>query len=61
MSYSNSGSPNRDGCKFVGDQGWVHVNRSGIWAEPESLLKVTLKPSDTPLHHSPDCANDPAA
>jgi predicted dehydrogenase len=61
MSYSSDGSPNEDGCKFVGDQGWVHVNRRGIWASSESLLKVTFKPSDTRLHHSPDCANDPAA
>ncbi|HPA17554.1 MAG TPA: Gfo/Idh/MocA family oxidoreductase [Verrucomicrobiae bacterium] len=40
------------GCKFIGDQGWVRADRSGIWAEPESLLKVQLKPSDTRLHES---------
>lgn len=57
MSYTNTGNPNQQGCKFVGDQGWVHANRSGIWAEPASLLDVKLKPSDTPLHASPDHSN----
>jgi predicted dehydrogenase len=41
-----------DGCLFTGDQGWVHVNRYGIWAEPESLLKVNLKAGDLHLHES---------
>lgn len=57
LDYSNSGQPNEQGCKFIGDQGWVHVNRRGIWAEPASLLTVKLKPSDTPLHVSPDYPN----
>lgn len=57
LDYSNSGQPNEQGCKFIGDQGWVHVNRRGIWAEPASLLTVKLKPSDTHLHASPDYAN----
>ncbi len=38
-----------DGCMFKGDEGWVHVNRYGIWAEPASLLKVNLKPNDIRL------------
>jgi len=48
----------KPGCRFIGDQGWVHVDRSGIWAEPESLLKVKLKPDDLRLtdskHHQDD-------
>jgi hypothetical protein len=39
---------------FKGDEGWVHVNRYGIWAEPESLLKIELKPGDNRLHASND-------
>jgi predicted dehydrogenase len=54
MSYSNTGNPNKIGCIFEGDQGWVHADRAGIWAEPQSLLTVKLKPNDVPLHKSPD-------
>jgi predicted dehydrogenase len=54
MSYTNSGNPNQQGCKFAGDEGWVHVNRSGIWAEPASLLDVKLTADDNPLHTSPE-------
>lgn len=41
-----------DGCRFIGDQGWVHVNRYGIWAEPKTILDVRLKSSDKPLAES---------
>jgi len=40
------------GCKFIGDKGWVHVNRGGIRAEPASLLKVALKPDEEHLTDS---------
>ena len=50
----NIGNPSESGCKFVGDEGWVCADRSGIWAEPASLLDVKLKPQDKPLHASPD-------
>lgn len=49
MTYSDTGNPNQQGCLFRGDEGWVHVNRQRITAEPESLLKVELKPDDTAL------------
>lgn len=49
MTYSDTGNPNPQGCVFRGEEGWVHVNRKGIWAKPESLLKVKLKPGDTRL------------
>jgi len=58
MTFTDTGHPNAQGCKFVGEEGWVHVNRKGIWAEPASLLKVTLKPGDAHLqtssHHQDD-------
>jgi len=43
------------GIRFIGDKGWVHVDRGGIWANPESLLELKLKDSDLHLpvsqHH----------
>lgn len=40
------------GVRFEGDQGWVHVVRGGIKAEPESLLRLSLKPADIHLYES---------
>ena len=48
----------KTGVRFIGEKGWVHVDRSGIWAEPESLLKVKLKEDELHLyasrHHQDD-------
>ena len=52
MTYTDTGNPNKQGCQFEGDKGWVHVNRKGIWAEPKSLLQVKIKPNETHLHES---------
>ncbi len=57
MRYSNSDNPNRLGCRFEGQEGWVHVSREGIWSEPASLLTLQLKPHDTHLHDSPEFAD----
>ncbi len=59
MGFSNSGNPYKQGCRFIGDAGWVHVSRRGISAEPNALLTVQGKPDDTPLHASPAFPNDP--
>jgi len=32
----------KQGVTFQGTEGWVHVNRRGIWAEPESLLTSVI-------------------
>ena len=40
------------GCRFIGTEGWVHVDRSGIWAEPESLLTLEVKDTDLRLTDS---------
>ncbi len=48
----------KTGCRFIGDKGWVHVDRSGIWAQPESLLKVKIKPQETHLHKSDNHGDD---
>jgi len=40
------------GCRFIGEKGWVHVDRAGIWAQPESLLSVTIQPKEIHLRES---------
>jgi glucose-fructose oxidoreductase len=57
MSFSDTDHPNRIGCRFEGNKGWVHVGREGIWAEPRSLLTVRMKPDDAHLHRSPHCGD----
>jgi predicted dehydrogenase len=52
MSFSDTGHPNKQGCQFEGDKGWVHVNRGGIWAEPASLLEIKIKPDEVHLYES---------
>ncbi|MHC4681330.1 MAG: Gfo/Idh/MocA family protein, partial [Planctomycetota bacterium] len=52
MTYTDTGHPNKQGCQFEGDKGWVHVNRKGISAEPASLLDVTIKPNEIHLGNS---------
>ena len=50
-----------DETKFVGSSGWVAASRGGIRAEPESLLKVQIKPGEKHLlredHHYRDFLN----
>jgi glucose-fructose oxidoreductase len=53
LRFSNDGKPYPMGCRFVGDKGWVRVDRSGIWAEPSSLLTVGFKPDDDRLFSAP--------
>jgi predicted dehydrogenase len=49
MTYSDTDNPNKQGCVFRGDEGWVHVNRSRFLTEPSSLKDVTLKPGEVSL------------
>jgi len=42
----------KTGTRFIGDKGWVHVDRAGIWSEPESLLKTEPKENELHLHAS---------
>jgi len=58
MTYTDSGNPNKQGCRFQGDKGWVHVNRAGISAEPSSLLQVKMKPNETHLYQSANHQTD---
>ncbi|MHC4619359.1 MAG: Gfo/Idh/MocA family protein [Planctomycetota bacterium] len=51
LSFSDSGY-HKGGCRFEGEKGWVHVNRKGIWAGPESLLNVKIGPDEEHLYES---------
>ena len=45
-------SQGKHGCRFEGDEGWVHVVRGGITAEPASLLSQTPRPGELRLPES---------
>ena len=51
VSFTNN-RKNPQGCRFIGKEGWVHVNRGGIRADPPSLLRTRLKASDERLYVS---------
>lgn len=52
MDFTDTGNPLEQGTRFVGEEGWVHVNRRGIKAEPKSLLDVEIKPDEPQLYVS---------
>ena len=55
LSFCDNKEPGHpQGCRFEGTEGWVHVTRGRIRAEPASLLKVALKPGDEHLYESRD-------
>lgn len=43
----------RGGTKWIGEYGWVWVDRSGIDAHPKSLLKEKFGPEEVHLYQSP--------
>ena len=45
--------PGGDSTKFIGPDGWVQIRRRGIDAEPKSLLKSKISPSEVHLPESP--------
>jgi hypothetical protein len=40
------------GTKFIGSDGWVHVNRGKLDASPKSILSAPVGPSDIRLYES---------
>ena len=48
LSFSDN-KHHKQGCRFIGTEGWVHVSRGGIQAEPASLIKATIKPGEEHL------------
>jgi len=51
-------TPGGDSTKFIGSDGWVQIRRSGIDAEPKSLLTSTIGPNDVHLIESPNHAQN---
>jgi predicted dehydrogenase len=45
--------PRGMGARWIGDKGWVWVDRGGIDAEPKSLLRDRIGPEEINLLHSP--------
>jgi len=58
MNYSDTGHPYKQGCRFIGDEGWVHVNRKGIEAEPATLLDQAIGADDVHLRESKNHQGD---
>lgn len=46
--------PKGMGTAWYGEKGWVHVNRGGLWAEPDSILKEVIGPNEIKLYKSRD-------
>jgi predicted dehydrogenase len=44
----------KQGAKWYGERGWVHVNRGGLDAEPRSILDEVIGPDETRLYDSRD-------
>lgn len=48
-----SQQPRGMGACWYGDAGWVHVNRSGLWASDDKILKEVIGPDEIQLYKSP--------
>ncbi len=44
--------PHGNGAAWYGDDGWIHVNRKGLWASNEKVLKETIGPNEIRLYRS---------
>lgn len=53
MHVSGGHGDLKPGAKWIGDEGWIWVDRSGIDAYPKSLLTTKLRPGDIHLYRSP--------
>jgi len=40
------------GARWIGDAGWIHVDRGRILSEPEGLLREVIGPGETKLYYS---------
>ena len=45
--------PKGMGARWIGDKGWVWVDRGGFDAQPRTLLKDTIRPDEINLYRSP--------
>jgi predicted dehydrogenase len=44
--------PHGMGTCWYGDNGWIHVNRSGLWASDPRILRETIGPNEIQLYRS---------
>ncbi|MCY3022344.1 MAG: Gfo/Idh/MocA family oxidoreductase [Planctomycetota bacterium] len=54
MIFSSNNNPVPQGIRFEGDEGWVWVDRGRLDANPKSLLKSVIGPSEIHLYESPE-------
>jgi len=52
LHFVDNSKGHGQGCRFIGDKGWVHVNRGRIVASDPELLRIKMKPTDTHLQVS---------
>jgi len=50
--HDNVSGAYKQGVRFIGDKGWVHVTRGGIKASDPTILSTVIKPSDKHLYVS---------
>ena len=51
MSFSSEGKPHPDGIRFVGTDGWIHINGGGVMtASRESVLTSVIGPEEAHLY-----------
>ena len=51
MSFSSEGKPHPDGIRFVGAEGWIHINGGGaMTASRESILTSVIRPDEVHLY-----------
>lgn len=53
MHISGGYADTRLGTKWIGDEGWLWVDRKGMDGEPRSILTSKIGPDDVQLPHSP--------
>ncbi len=54
MIYTDNQGKCKQGVKFEGSEGWAHVNRGGMDANPKSLLEEKIKDDEIQLYKSED-------
>ncbi len=51
---NESQQPKRMGTVWYGDKGWIYVDRAGLWASDEKILKETIGPEEIHLYNNRD-------
>jgi len=55
MTVANNQQTSRGmGAKWIGEKGWIHTNRGGLWASDPKILKEVIGPDEIQLYRSND-------